>query len=338
MSEPRDISVLIAGVGSIGQRHLRNLQALGVGDIRLYRTGRAVRAVPEAADLRVYSDLSTALAERPDAVIVSNPTALHMPVALAAAEAGAHLLIEKPIADSLAGVAELTRRAEERGLRVLSGFQFRRHPALRAVAQWLASERIGRVISAHAHWGEYLPGWHPGEDYRQSYAARPDLGGGVLLTLCHPLDYLRWLIGEVVAVQARLARRSSLGVAAEDTAQLSLRCADGALATVYVDYVQRPPRHELEIIGEAGTIHWSQADHAAVLHDGATGREERYDPPAEFERNTLFVDEMRHFLDCVAAGRAPDCSLADGVAALRIALAAKRASAERREVEIDEIV
>ena len=83
--------------------------------------------------------------------------------------------------------------------------------------------RLGRLLAARVHFGEYLPAWHPWEDYRQGYAARADLGGGVLLTQCHSLDYLPWLVGEVESVWGFVGKLSDLEVDVDDTAEIGLR-------------------------------------------------------------------------------------------------------------------
>jgi predicted dehydrogenase len=331
-------SVLIAGSGSIGRRHLRNLQALGVEDIRLYRTGRGRAAADQFSGLPVFADLDEALAERPTAVVVANPTSLHLPVALRAAEAGCHLLIEKPLSHSMEDVARLRELVRQNDLIVLLGYQFRFHPALGAIKGWLEENRIGPVISLHAHWGEYLPDWHPGEDYRRGYSARQDLGGGVLLTLCHPIDYLRWLAGEITRIGAVLGRRSSLEIDTEDTALLSLEFGSGAVGSIYLDYLQRPPQHTLTIVGEQGLVTWNQANHTAILEPPGSGRREVCPPPEGFERNGMFRDEMEHFIRCIRGLSTPRCTLDDGIAALQVVLAAKRADGEGRVVEYREAV
>lgn len=180
-----DVSAVVTGFGSIGRRVVRNLRALGVTDVTVYRTGQGTLST-EDEGVTVVDDLDAALSKGPSTVFVVNPTALHVPTALAAARAGSHLLLEKPISHTLDGVEELRRVVAEQGLVCLVGHQFRFHPGLLALRRWLDS--IGPVLHAQAHWGEYLPDWHPWEDYRSSYSAVPALGGGVTLTLCHPLD------------------------------------------------------------------------------------------------------------------------------------------------------
>lgn len=327
---------LIAGLGSVGRRHLRNLLALGETEIVLYRTHKSSLPEDKLAGLPVETDVETALAHRPDAVIIANPTALHLPVAIPAAAAGCHLLLEKPISHSLDGLSELKAAIQSGGGQALVGFQFRYHPGLQKIAELLEQGAIGRVLSARAHWGEYLPGWHPGEDYRLGYSARADLGGGVILTLCHPLDYLRWLLGEVHSLWAFAGHLSDLELDVEDTAEIGLRFASGALGSVHLDYNQQPVAHRLEITGTQGTLRWENADGAArffdpapaSIPDRAAAGWQVFPAPPDFERNHLFLAEMRHFIQVARGTALPLCELDDGIQALRLALAARQSAQE----------
>ena len=323
---------LIAGLGSIGRRHLRNLQALGQQQITLFRTRRSTLPDDELAGLPVETDLSKALAAPPEAVIVSNPTALHLQVAVPAAGAGCHILLEKPVSHTLEGVDALQEALQSRGGRLLVGYQFRFHPGLQQIERLLREGAIGRPLSFRAHWGEYLPGWHPWEDYRQGYSARQDLGGGVILTLSHALDYALWLMGAVHAVWAFASRHSDLELQVEDSAEIGLQFASGATGSIHLDYYQRPPSHRLEIIGSQGTIRWSNEDGAAKLYHPATGAWETFPPPPGFERNHLFLTEMRHFLEVVQGKARPACTLEDGRRALELALAAHTSARQNKLV------
>ncbi len=326
---------LIVGLGSIGRRHFRNLIALGEKDLVLLRTRKATLPDGELAGYPVETDIHEALKKhKPDAVVVANPTALHLDVAIPAAEAGCHILLEKPISDSLDRLDVLQKAAEKSGSKILVGFQFRYHPTLNKAREIIQQGALGKILTVHAHWGEYLPQWHPWEDYRQSYAARADLGGGALRTLTHPLDYLRYLIGEVESLWSFNGHLSSLEVDVEDAAEIGLRFVSGALGGVHLNYVQRPPRHRLEIVGTDGTLRWDNAD--GILHfykmpatfgtwsdNPPAPVVERYDPPEGFERNHLFVAQTRHFVETASGESEPRCTLADGVQALRLALAAQ---------------
>jgi predicted dehydrogenase len=332
------MKILIAGLGSIGRRHLRNLLALGEKDILLYRTRHSSLPDDELGAFPVVTDLNAVLDCHPDAAIIANPTALHLETAIPVAQAGCHLLLEKPIAHTFAGVPALRQAVQQGGGQVLVGFQFRFHPGLRQVADWIAQGAIGRPLSFRAHWGEYLPDWHPWEDYRQGYSARSDLGGGVILTLSHPLDYLRWMLGEVDSLWAFAGKSGDLEIDVEDTAEIGLRFRNGAIGSVHLDYNQRPPAHTLEIIGTRGTLDWDHRDGCAVLYQVERGGWQRISPEKllglerSYERNDLFLAEMSHFLAVARGETQPACSLEDGIQVLRLALAAQQSARQGERV------
>ena len=308
---------LIAGLGSIGRRHLRNLRDLGETDILLYRTNKSTINAEDLDSYLVETNINLALSHKPDAVIISNPTALHMAVAVPAAQQGCALFIEKPLAYRPEDLAELEAALHTGKSPVLSAYQFRFNPGLAKVKQLLDEGAIGRVLSFQSYWGEYLPDWHPWEDYRQGYAARKDLGGGVVLTLCHPMDYLRWLFGEVRELFAFTGHLSDLEVDVEDTAEAVLRFENGLIGNLHLDYCRRDKRHDLEVVGTSGTLYWDYADSALRLR--TLQGEQRFPAPEGFERNQMFLDEMAHFIE-LAAGKAPSrCTFEDGKKALELA-------------------
>lgn len=327
------MKILIAGYGSIGKRHFNNLRSLGVKDFVFLRSNNSTLDLSELADYPVEHSIEAALAHKPDAVVVSNPTALHLDVAIPAAAQGCSLLMEKPVSHSLERVAQLQAAAAAGGSRILVGFQWRFHPTLQKAAELLQSGQMGRVLSARAHWGEYLPNWHPYEDYRKGYSARADLGGGVVLTLCHPFDYLRWLLGDVRSVWASLAHSGELEIAVEDQAEVGLEFTSGALASVHLDYVQQPPSHTLQIVCSQGRLEWNAAT-GTLVQTQANGEQREFSPEAGFERNQLFIDQTRHFLEVTQGSAQPLCTLEDGVRALEIALAAHTSHAQGARIAV----
>ncbi len=340
---------LIAGLGSVGRRHMRNLVALGEKDIVLLRTRKATLPDDELAGYPVETDLREALKKhKPDAVIVANPTSLHLETAVPAAEAGCHILLEKPISGSTEGLSQLEDAVQKSGSKVLVAFQFRFHPGLMRAKQLISNGEIGRIISAHVHFGEYLPAWHPWEDYRQGYAARSDLGGGVVLTQCHSLDYLPWLVGKVKSVWGFTGKISDLEVDVEDTAEIGLRFESGALANLHLDFNQQPPAHRFEIIGTKGTIKWDLSDGATRIYRASaeslaisTGRDikaggewESYPLPYAWERNVMFLDQMRHFVPVVKGEAESTCVLDDGVRVQRLVEAIHKSNATGNAVDL----
>ncbi|HUI89697.1 MAG TPA: Gfo/Idh/MocA family oxidoreductase [Anaerolineales bacterium] len=316
------MKTLIAGLGSIGRRHFRNLISLGEKDIVLLRSHHATLPDEELAGYPVATDLHEALRKyKPEAVIVANPTALHLDVAMASARAGCSILMEKPVSDSLAHIDQLEAELQKGGGRLLVGFQFRFHPTLQKAARLLEDHAIGKPLSFHVHWGEYLPNWHPWEDFRRGYAARSDLGGGVTLTLSHPLDYIGLLVGGVDSLWAFMSA-SNLGLAVEDAVEIGLKMKTGAVGSVHLDYNQQPPDHRWEIVGSDGTMKWDNTSGVLEVYSAEKKAWEAHQPPAGFERNAMFIAEMRHFIAVVQKKEEPICTLEDGRQALRLALAA----------------
>jgi predicted dehydrogenase len=313
---------LIAGYGSIGRRHMRNLIAAGERDILLYRTQNSTLPEDELQGFVVETDLKRALSHKPDAVIIANPTAKHLEVALPAAEQGCHILVEKPISHSLDGLEDLKKAVQKSGSRILVGFQFRFHPGLIKVKDAILKGEIGRPVSARAQWGEYLPNWHPWENYRQSYSARSDLGGGAALTLCHPLDYLRWMMGEAEVLWAFGAHLSDLEIEVDDVAEFQLKFANGVLGSVHLDYYQQPAVHTLEVVGTQGSLRWDNADGTVRIYSPQDNQWNVFPPPVGFDRNVMFMDEIHHFIKLVKGEEESICTLEDGIRSMELALSA----------------
>jgi len=325
-------------MGGVGQRHARNLRTLLGPDLKLcaYRTRPAAPVISErmqiesGADmasshqLTEFTDLDAALADRPDVVVISNPTSLHISTALTAARAGCHLFLEKPISHNLQGVRELLEIVHEKKLVAFVGHQLRFHPLLLKLKQLLSEERIGRVLAVRAEFGEYLPNWHPYEDYRQSYAARRELGGGVILSQIHDFDYLIWLFGlphQLLCVGGKLG---DLEIDVEDTASTLMSCRyQGRTIPIHLhqDLCRKVSRRSCQVIGDKGEI---TADIANGILQvvGADGQIEVTKSFSTLERNQLFLDAMTHFLSCLESGATPCVSALDGANGLNVALAA----------------
>ena len=314
---------LIAGFGSIGRRHFQNLLAQDERDIVFLRSHQSTLPDDELADFPVETDLDNALSQNPDAVIVSNPTSLHLDIAIPAAMQGCHLFLEKPISHSMDRIDQLVDAVAKGGGDVFTGFQFRFHPALMQIKEIIEQKKYGWPLSVRAHWGEYLPAWHPWEDYRRGYSARPDLGGGVVLTLCHPLDYMRWLFGEVEQLWALTGQVSPLDLPVEDVAEIGLRFTNRVIGSLHLDYYQRPPSHTMEIIFENATLHWdfTTGGDIEILAAGEGGEKQIIRMPKDYSRNDMFADEIAHFIRVIEGKEVPRCTLKDGIMALRLALA-----------------
>lgn len=323
----------IAGFGSIGRRHLRNLRELGQHDLILLRSNRSTLPDDEVRDVPVVSSIDDALAQRPDGIVIANPTALHVDIALPALKAGTAVLMEKPIDNTVDDALRLKDAGAALDSRFLMGFQYRFHPGLLKLRELLSDGAIGRVVSYRVDWGEYLPDWHPWEDYRNSYAARADLGGGVLRTLSHPLDYCAWLFGDVASVWGFNGKVSDLELAVDDLAEIGLRHESGIIGSIHLDYYRRVCRNDCEVVGTQGILRWRNDDGRVCLirpNEDVTD----FMPDDGFERNLLFLNEMKHFIDVTRGKAAPSCTFADGMRVMRLIEAVETAMKEESYVRL----
>lgn len=316
---------LVAGCGSIGQRHLKNLASLRVGPLFVYDPdARRAAAAAAAAGAQVVRRIEDAPALA--AAFVCAPPSCHVAVSHALLERDAHLFVEKPIADAMDGVEPLLADAARRGRHVMVGFNLRFHPMLQRMKRLLEEGAIGRPLGARIEFGQYLPDWHPWEDYRHGYSARRELGGGIVLDAVHEIDYARWLLGEVMSISARLGRLGDLAIDVEDTAAMILTHASGALSEIHVDYLQRAYARTCKIIGTDGTLWWDWHARAVRLFQASTGAWETFAEPDGFAINQTYLDEIRLFL-AVVDGRAETFTDGrEGARVLAVALAAKDAS------------
>jgi predicted dehydrogenase len=205
---------------------------------------------------------------------------------------------------------------------------------LQKVKQELEAGTIGQPVTVRAHWGEYLPGWHPWEDYHVGYSARKDLGGGVILTLSHPLDYLRWLLGEVASVWSFSGKLSELNIDVEDCAEIGLAFMNGVIGSIHLNYIQQPPAHQVVIVGSAGTLTWDYYTSQTRSYQTQLGEWISYPSAGGFERNDLFLSEMRHFLQIIRGEAVPICSLDDGIHALDLSLAAYLSQEQGKLIQV----
>jgi predicted dehydrogenase len=315
--------VLVVGCGSIGRRHASNLRALGVTALAACDPDPQRREHFET-EWRVptFADVETGMTGFiPNVVFVCSPPVFHVAQALQAVAVGAHVFIEKPLSDRSAGVGELIQQTKSAGRVVQVGYNLRFHPGLRKLKALLEEGAIGRVLWARLEAAQYLPDWRPWQDYTQSYTARRQLGGGILLDGSHEIDYALWFFGEPSEVLCLSGKVSRLSVDVEDCATVLLRFASGAQADIHLDFVQRCYARSCKIVGEMGTLQWDFTQRTVEMYT-AESREWRAFP-YEFSPNDMYIEEVKDFFSCIAEGKAPRVGLEQAEAVLKVVEAAK---------------
>lgn len=319
---------LVVGAGSIGRRHAHNLVALGAGRIAVVEPDAERRRACVEGGLEGFSDLEAALAAGvPAAVLVCTPPDRHVAIARKALASGAHVFIEKPIAPRRDPDLEALLTDARKSGRTMVGYNLRFHTGLRRVRELVIQGAIGKLLTVRAEFGQYLPDWRPGTDYRGGYIVRRDVGG-ILLDASHEIDYVRWLCGEITRVYAVTERLGGFEMEAEDTALLLLRHAGGTLSEIHVDCVQRGYSRGCKLVGREGTIEWNFKTGIRHTRDGSAWTEEPIAPDV----NDMYLEEMRHFLACVRDGATPPVDADSAAAVIAVVEAAKRSAGERREL------
>jgi predicted dehydrogenase len=321
----RRLRIAVLGCGSIGRRHLRNLHGLGARQLLAFDPSPEARAAAVAeTPVPSCGTLEEVWEWQPEVVLITAPPRSHVHLALAAAERGCHLFIEKPLSHSPAGVDELAAAVARRGVVAMVACNMRFHPGPAQVKTLLQAGAIGEVIAARIESGSYLPQWRPHTDYTRSYSASA-AGGGAILDCIHEIDLALWYFGPGETVAAAAIPARGIGLDVEGLAEILLRHDSGVLSSVHLNFVQRDYRRGCTVVGTDGTIYWD-FNTGAVRHVRADGTRREMAQPTTWTVNDMYVAEITNFLHCVETREAPCCGIGDGLAALRVALAAREAA------------
>lgn len=251
------MKVLIVGCGSVGHRHARNANTLGT-DIVLcdLQETQMKKAMEEIGKVPFYSDYLEAIKnENIDAAVIAVPTSLHIKIAKELALHNIHILIEKPLSDSLEGVKELFSIVEKKRITAMMGHSYRFHEGYLALKNLIEEKAVGKIYHVYCYTGWYLPDWHIHENYRDEYDAHKSLGGGVVLTsFSHSFDTFRWFFGDIAVVLGWKNKISPLQIDVEDSAYCLLQTDQGTIIVCVADFLSRFPRNEMLLTGSEGYI------------------------------------------------------------------------------------
>ena len=329
--------ILIVGLGSIGKRHLRLARSLlPNSDIRVLRH-KVSSEVSEFSNGCFYC-LKEAIAFAPQIAVIASPAPFHISTAQALAECGAHLLIEKPLSDSLNGVTHLLATCKNKGTVLLTGYNLRFLPSLQCFRDLLCQGIIGKTLSFRCEIGQYLPSWRPKCDYRKGVSGRRELGGGALLELSHEIDYLRWIFGEVEWVGATLCRQSDLEIDVEDTAHLTLGFLSATkgyelIGTVNLDFVRHDTTRLCTAIGERGSLRWNGlTGEVELFKRGAPAWLQIFNHP--HQRDDSFLAEWQNLIECVAKQKTAMVTGEDGLRVLEIINAVRKSAESCMKVHV----
>jgi predicted dehydrogenase len=313
------LCVLVAGTGSIGRRHISNLRLIDAGCRFVFLRDEGRRdPLSDQLGAQVVASLDEALAMNIDMAVLATPSDRHAATLMPLLAANIPTFIEKPIVTAAGDIATLAQLDRVPATQV--GCVLRFLPSLRRLRSWLGDGRLGRIVRASFEVGQYLPDWRPAADYRASYSADPDRGGGVVFDLVHEIDLACWFLGDdLTLVGAWGAKLSGLDIRSEDTATLMLLARNGAQAAIQLDYVSRTPVRRLTIVGDRGTATWSLTARELDFYDEAGLTERDTDG---FDTGQAYITAMRELVAATRSGAPTSLPLAAGLPATRLAIAA----------------
>lgn len=320
----------IIGLGSIGKRHLRLLKEIRPDiEVIVLRSGRGKSCKEEKLATKIVKSIDLIIAEGIQAAIISSPATLHIKQALVLAKAGVHLLIEKPLSDSLEGINQLLKILDDNNLVSMVGYVLRYDPGAIKFKKLIDANSIGDILHARIECGSYLPEWRPGLDYKTSVSAQSELGGGVLLELSHELDYLHWFFGKPKDVQALVRNTGSLDIDVEDQVDLLLTSSEGYCISVQIDFNRRNIERKCKLLTTEGEVIWDAVNKSVICN-----LEEKAEEIFNYDnqRDYLYKKQLKVFIDSVEKNITPPVNINNGIDVIKLIDSIRKASLNESKV------
>lgn len=318
------MNVLVIGYGSIGKRHVDNLLKLRQIDKIIVCSNHhdSFQNHPEKERLKLVhslKELSPVISNggQFDFAIIANETYQHIEIANGLATSGVHLFIEKPLSHSLREAISLKKIAANKGIKVFVAYNFRFLGAIQYIKNQISSGVIGGLYFAEIEVGQYLPAWRPLSDYRESYSARKEQGGGAALDLSHEIDYMRCLFGDPVSWKIMKAKVSDLEIDSEDIFKGIYRFSNGFLCSVHTDYILHNKKRGIKIVGSKGTLECDFIKKYIKMQKNSSEISLIEDAHL-FDVDESYKSELNHFIECIEKDKTPEVTLDDGVEVLKL--------------------
>jgi len=328
---PNNLKILVIGYGSIGKRHISNLKSIGKIKI-IVLTKQKKDNFLKKNNCMVFSKIEKCINEKPVAAIICNETNLHLKTASTLIKNNIHIFIEKPLSHTLIGVKNLEKIVKSKRIITHVGCVQRFHPITKRIKKILEKKSIGRIKFLHIVNSSYLPDWHPNEDYKQSYASNQELGGGVVLTCIHELDYLIWLFGKIKKVTAVNKNIGDLGIKVDDFSTSIIEFSNKTIGELHLDFFQQQKSRFCKIVGEKGILMLDFEKNKLQSYDIKRKKWKTIINIKGFNKNCMYLDEMNYFLNCVKNHKTSFNDVGFGKEVLKTALLINKSSDMKKEL------
>ena len=328
---------MIVGLGSIGKRHLKNILSIeNTKNLEIIIYSKQTKShLSNHKNIKIFDTLDKCLLEKPDVGFITNETIHHIPIAIKLAKVGLDLFIEKPLSNKISNVKTFSKIVKTKKLITLVGCNLRFHRCINEIKNLIDQKVIGDIISVKVECGTYLPDWHPNENYSKSYASRDDLGGGVVLTCIHELDYLFWFFGETQEVFSMTGKYSNLKITASDLSAIILKFKNNIIAEVHLDYFQKPEARSCKLIGTKGTITWDSLSNEVKIYDFKKSKWKSKLKIKKYDKNEMYVKELEHFIQCVNKKKKTINDISQGEYVLKVALGIIKSSKLKKSIALN---
>ncbi|TRZ52419.1 gfo/Idh/MocA family oxidoreductase [bacterium] len=318
------MNILLIGYGSIGKRHVNNLLKLRQIDQIIVCSNHhdTFQNHPEKEKLKLVrslEELSSMMnnGRQFDFAIIANETYKHVETANTLAESGIHLFIEKPISHLVKDAISLRKIAENKNIKIFVAYNFRYLGAIQYLKNQLSSGIIGNLYFAEIEVGQYLPAWRPLSDYRESYSARKEQGGGAALDLSHEIDYMRYLFGDPVSWKIMKSKVSDLDIDSEDLFKGIYQFSSGFLCSIHTDYIRHNKKRGINIVGSKGTLECDFIEKFIKMQKNS-GQISLIEDAHLFDVDESYMSELNHFIECIEKDKIPQITLDDGIEVLKL--------------------
>ena len=329
------MKVLVVGYGSIGKRHIKNLSTIKNMKI-IVNTKRSKDKFLKNANCVTNSSLELCINEKPDFAIICNETAYHVNTAIKLAKAGIHIFIEKPISNSLKNMKKLQNISNKNKIITHVGSVLHFHPCIKKIKEIIEKKELGKILSVNVENGSYLPDWHPREDYRKSYASKKELGGGVILTCIHEIDYLYWFFNKIDETSSYTKKVSDLDLSVDDLSSILFLFKNNIIGQVHLDHFQIPNSRTCKIIGTKGTLICDLELNFVKIFNVKSKKWKTKLKLEKYNKNIMYKNELTHFIKCVKNNLKDYNDIKQGEYVLKIALSVKKSSILKKKVKIIE--
>jgi len=296
-------TALIIGSGSIGQRHIRNLKKIGINDIIALRSKKGhYKKLPKDLQVIEVNSWDDAIEKKPDIAVISNPTSLHLEVASTISNHVKGVFIEKPLSHSLDNCQELIDTLSKNQVVSFVGHNLMFHPIIKKIIKFYDENNVGEIINIQSQAGQWLPDWHPYEDYKKAYFARKELGGGVALTLIHEIHLVIELAGIPISVSGEITAYNELDLDVDVCSDLMIKHKTGAVSQIHLDYLQQPSHRSGLVTFEKA---WLGYDFSKMELTGQRKNEELQVlwNNSDYDSNQMYVDQLKEFVRFVEESR-----------------------------------